>query len=70
MENQTTTIKVKPKVKLSGKDSNIFNLLGICTLALKNAGLRDEAKELTNKVFASGSFDEALALMTEYCDVN
>jgi hypothetical protein len=59
----------KPKAKLLGKDGNVFNLLGICSLALKNAGQKEEAKEMAEKVFESKSYDEALAIMMEYCDV-
>jgi len=28
----------KPKVTLTGADGNVFNLLGICTTALRQAG--------------------------------
>lgn len=60
----------KPKVKLIGEDTNTLNLLSICTRALKKAGQRDRAKELTGKVFAAKSYEEALSFMTEYCDVS
>lgn len=60
----------KPKVKLTGQDGNVFNLLGICTKALKRAGQSEEAKELTKKVFSSGSYHEALSIMQEYCEVS
>lgn len=59
----------KPKVQLTGKDGNVFNLLGICTKALKKVGMYQESTELTNKVFGCGSYDEALCVMMEYCDV-
>ena len=60
---------VKPKVKLTGEDGNVFVLVGICTSALKKASQHDKAKELTEKVFKAKSYDEALGLMSEYCDV-
>ena len=60
--------KVKPKVQLVGQDGNVFNLLGICTKALKRAGQHEEAQELKKRVFASQSYDEALVLMLEYVD--
>jgi hypothetical protein len=59
----------KPKVKLSGKDGNVFNLIGICSAALKKANQPDKAKEMSEKCFASGSYDEALCIMMDYCDV-
>ena len=60
----------KPKVKLSGKDGNVFNLIGICSAALKKEGYREQATEMAKKCFASGSYDEALSIMMEYCDVS
>lgn len=60
---------VKPKVKLIGEDGNVFNLLAKCTSALKAAGVRDKAAELADAVYASSSYDEALALMMEYVEV-
>jgi len=59
----------KPKVKLIGVNSNVFNLLGICTSALKKNGQVAEADELTKKVFAAGNYDAAIAIMMEYVDV-
>ena len=58
----------KPRAKLIGKDSNVFNLLGIASRALKNAGRREDATEMGNRVMSSSSFDEALAIICEYVD--
>lgn len=60
----------KPKVQLTGKDGNVFNLLAICTSALKKQKMFDEATELQSKVFAAKSYDEALSLMSDYCEVS
>lgn len=60
----------KPKVKLVGQDGNVFNLLGICSRALSKAGMHEQAKEMKRKVWESSSYDEALSIMMEYCDVN
>jgi hypothetical protein len=60
---------IKPKVKLIGTDSNVFNLLGKCTAALKKNGQHDRAKELTEKVFKTENYHSALVLMMEYVDV-
>lgn len=65
MSNQTE----KPVVTLIGQDSNIFNLVGIANKALKKAGQTDNAKEMTTKVFASNSYDEALNIIMQYCEV-
>ena len=58
----------KPKVKLIGQDGNIYNILGIASRALKDAGYADEAKEMQTKVFASDSYQEALAIVLQYVD--
>ena len=61
--------KSKPKVKLVGESGNVFNLMGICSRALKNVGMKGESKEMCNRVFKCGSYEEALVIMMEYCDV-
>jgi hypothetical protein len=59
----------KPKAKLLGEDGNIFNILGICTTALKRANQKELAADLQTKVFNATSYDEALAICMEYVDV-
>ena len=59
----------KTKVKLTGTDGNVFALIGKCSSALKKDGKHNEAKEMAEKCFNSGSYDEALCIMMEYCDV-
>lgn len=60
----------KPAVRLSGTDGNVFFLAGKVTRALKNAGQRAQAEEFNKRLWACGSYDEALALMAEYCEVS
>lgn len=60
--------KRKPKAKLLGADSNIFNLLGIAKDALRTSGQSDKCDELYQRVTHSHSFDEALGIITEYVD--
>ena len=59
---------MKPGCKLVGEDGNIFNLVARASIALRGAGLFNEAKEMTTRVFASGSYDEALSIITEYVE--
>jgi len=59
----------KPKVKLVGENGNVFYLMAICSRALKNAGQADKAKEMCEKITSCGSYDEALAIMMDYCEV-
>lgn len=58
-----------PIVKLIGEDGNVFNLIGLASKALKRAGQPEPAAELTKRAFASGSYDEVLNLIQEYCEV-
>lgn len=59
----------KPICKLIGEDGNIFNLVGIASRALRRAGLVAEAKEMSDKVFTSTSYDHALQIIMEYVEV-
>ena len=61
---------MKPKVKLSGTNGNVFALLGLCMKALKRAGQPEKAKELGKEVQSCGSYDEALRTMMGYVDVS
>jgi len=68
-KNQMEKEMIKPKAKLVGKDGNVFNLLGICGRALKQAGQRDKVTEMQTRVFNCGSYDEALRIMSDYCQL-
>ena len=48
-----------------------FNLVGIAARTLREAGLRDQAKELTHRIFSGEchSYGEALCLMGEYVTI-
>jgi hypothetical protein len=59
----------KPVVKLIGEDGNIFSIMGKCTKALKRVGQNEQAKELTEKIFSSSSYDEALQICMQYIEV-
>jgi len=61
---------MKPTVELIGQDGNIFNLIGIATRALRRERLNKEAQELQSRVFASKSYDNALAIIMEYVEVD
>ena len=67
MEKQTVTPR-KPRAKVLGQDGNVFNILAICSRALRNADLHQESDHMQQEVFASGSYDEALAIMMRYVE--
>jgi len=58
--------KEKPDCPIIGADGNIFNIMGIASRTLKRNGMPDEAKEMMERVQGSGSYDEALSIITEY----
>jgi len=60
---------MKPICKLVGQDGNIFNLINIVSKVLKNNDLHDEAKEMTNRIFNSRSYNEALRIISDYVEI-
>jgi len=58
--------KEKPMCPLIGANGNIFNILGIASRTLKENGMAEEAAEMYNRVTSSGSYDEALCIITDY----
>lgn len=60
---------MKPKCKLVGENGNIFNLMGIASRTLKRAGLREEAEEMVDRISKSQSYLQALAIISEYVDI-
>ena len=58
----------KPKAAIIGADGNIFNLLGIAQKALKNHCQREQADEMTQKVFKTKPYEQALGILMEYVE--
>ena len=56
----------KPDAPIIGADGNVFNLMGICTKALQDAGMSEEATEMNERIIHSNSYQEALAIMSDY----
>ena len=60
-------VKRKPEMELAGHDGNVFSILGRASSLLKQAGMRDEAKEMVDRVTKGAkSYDEALLIVSEY----
>ena len=60
--------KEKPKMNLIGEDGNIFAVMGRASGLLKEAGQKAEAEEMISRVTSSGSYDEALGIISEYVE--
>ena len=56
----------KPAMRLEGRDGNIFSILGRAARLLKGAGQKDQAEEMFRRVTSSGSYEEALHIISEY----
>lgn len=59
----------KPKCALIGQDGNIFNLVGIASKTLKRNGMYEESKEMSDRVFNSKSYEDALCIIDEYVEI-
>lgn len=67
--NQPPDQKEKPDCALIGQNGNIFTLMGIASQTLKKNGLREQAKEMQERITISGSYDEALGIIAEYVNI-
>lgn len=59
----------KPDCKLIGEDGNIFHLMGIAARTLRRNDMPNEAKEMCARIYTSGSYDEALGIISEYVNI-
>ena len=61
---------MKPRCRLIGENGNIFNLMGIVSKTLKEAGESEKAEEMIQRITKEAkSYDEALAMLMEYVDI-
>ncbi len=60
---------IKPYIKLSGTNGNVFAIIGKVIKVLKKAGLGEKAKEFQKLAMAQHSYDDVLILVFDYCDV-
>ena len=61
---------IKPYVKLSGTDGNVFSIIGSVSKALKKAGQSEQAKAFCDRALSAQSYDEVLQLLHEYVDAD
>jgi hypothetical protein len=59
----------KPDCPLIGENGNIFNLVGVAARTLKKNSMPEEAKEMRERVFESGDYEEALGIISEYVNI-
>lgn len=58
----------RPKMQLVGMDGNIFYILGRASRLLKEAGQKDSASEMAQRVYSSHSYHDALLIISEYVE--
>jgi len=59
----------KPKCKLIDGNRSIFLLVLIARRTLIKEGMKDKAKELVSRLNECKDYDEVLALIQEYVDI-
>jgi hypothetical protein len=69
MSNAEKFPSIRPVCKLTGKDGNVFSIIGHVQRALKDAGQPDRAREFGQKAFRAASYDEVLVLCGFYVEV-
>ena len=60
--------KIRPKLQLFGHDGNIFSIMGDAKRLLARNGQKQEADEMCKRIFKSGSYNEALGIISEYVE--
>lgn len=60
---------IKPDCALIGQNGNIYNLVGIAAHTLREHGQKEQATEMIDRVFSSGSYEEALGVIGEYVNI-
>lgn len=64
----SATVPRRPKMRLVGMDGNIFAIMGRASNLLRQAGLGDQVKEMTDRVQNSGNYYRALGIISEYVE--
>lgn len=69
IQNNTTVKYPNISVKLLGEDGNVFNLIGKTSQALKAAGIpSQEIRDFQTEV-TSGTYNDAIATITRWVNV-
>jgi hypothetical protein len=67
--SKETESQQKPDCPLIGQDGNTYNLMGIASRTLKQNGMREQAKEMCERITSSKSYYEALNILGEYVNI-
>lgn len=61
--------KEKADCPLIGEEGNIFNLMGLASQTLRRNGMKEESKEMCERIRGSGDYDKALSIIGEYVNI-
>ena len=67
-EADTPQPQPRPKMDLIGYDGNIYAIMGRDSSLLRDAGMKEQSDEMIRRVTSSGSYDEALHVVSEYVE--
>ncbi len=60
----------RPRVSLSGKDGNVFAVIGVISETLRKSGLKDRADEFSEKALKSDGYEDVIELALEYVRID
>ena len=61
--------QTKPDCPLIGRNGNVYNLILIASETLRQNGMSEQAKEMRERIYKSGSYEEALGIIGEYVNI-
>ena len=62
------TVTECPRMKLAGRDGNIFAILGRAARLLRENSQPEQVSEMIDRVYQSGDYYKALAIVSEYVE--
>ncbi len=66
--SKASPVPNRPKMKLVGEDGNIFAILGRASKLLRENGQPEKVKEMSDRVYQSGNYYQALHIISEYVE--
>ena len=66
--SKASPVPNRPNMKLVGEDGNIFAILGRASKLLRENGQPEKAKEMSDRVYQSGNYYQALHIISKYVE--
>ena len=64
-----TVNQPKPVCKLSGRDGNVYNIIGTAKECLRHAGQKENAALMSSRCLHAEDYDHVIAITAEYVDI-